>query len=390
MGDMAPAPAARRRGARAGRLFKPTDPKTGAPCGVWWIDYSIRGRRFRESSKTTVRAEAAALLRQRLAEHATGRFAPNAERVTLDQLIEGFRRHYTLKGRRSLDRAEIALKHIRDSFGAEARAVDLTAPRLEAYAVERGHKVAAATVGYELACLRKAVTLAVRSGLIATRPVFPALAADNVRQGFFEPEEVTAVLTELPEVLRPVVRFALLTGWRKSEVLNLTWDRVDFGAGIVRLDPGTTKSGAGRLYPFAAHPELAALLERQRDYTGQVRKRTGSIVRLVFHREGRPIKSMDAAWRAACKRAGCHGRLFHDLRRTSARALVRAGVSEVVAMKLTGHKTRSVFDRYCITSGRDLVEAVTKLVAAEADRSPPSAPKHVLPLKAVAAGSGEA
>jgi len=92
--------------------------------------------------------------------------------------------------------------------------------------------------------------------------------------------------------------------------------------------------------------------------------------------QGRPIKRIDKAWRSACRRAGVPGKLFHDLRRTSARALVRAGVSEAVAMQLTGHKTRSIFDRYNITSGRDLVEAVTKLAAAPAP-APAATPRVV-------------
>src|SRR5690242_573547 len=98
-----------RRGASVGRLWKPADPRTGEPCAIWWLDYSIRGKRYRESSKTSGRAEAAKLLRQRLGEHASGRYAANAERLTLEQLVEGFRTHYRLKGRRSLARAERAL-----------------------------------------------------------------------------------------------------------------------------------------------------------------------------------------------------------------------------------------------------------------------------------------
>jgi integrase len=111
------------------------------------------------------------------------------------------------------------------------------------------------------------------------------------------------VLAELPEPLRPAMEFAYWTGWRIAEVLALTWAQVDFSVGVVRLEPDTTKSGAGRTFPFSALPELAALLARQREQTSALERRLGVIVPSVFHREGKPIRSYLDAWRAACQRA---------------------------------------------------------------------------------------
>jgi integrase len=70
----------------------------------------------------------------------------------------------------------------------------------------------------------------------------------------------------------------------------------------------------------------------------------------VFHRKGQPVKTMTKSWRTACKNAGVPGRLLHDLRRTAVRNLERATVSRSVAMKMTGHKTESVYRRYAIVS----------------------------------------
>lgn len=164
--------------------------------------------------------------------------------------------------------------------------------------------------------------------------------------------------------------FAYHTGWRRTEILTLEWRQVDFSAGTVRLDPGTMKNDDGRVFPFAVLPELKTMLEDQRAHTDRVQSERGKIVRHVFHRNGNPSRHSGAT--AACKATGHPGRLLRDFRRTAARNLVRAGVSEKVAMTLTGHNTRSVSDRYDIVNERDLRLAVRRLagppVSVQAER----------------------
>ena len=157
--------------------------------------------------------------------------------------------------------------------------------------------------------------------------------------------------------------------------MRLTWAQVDFSAGIVRLEPNTTKSDQGRTFPFAALPELAALLQRQREHTSDVERRLGVIVLTVFHRDGKPIKSYHGAWRAACQRAAVVkrgdfetvvrprllARTPHEFRRTAARHLIRAGVAQHVVMKPCSWKTDAMFRRYAIVDERDLRDAVEML-----------------------------
>src|SRR4030065_1132282 len=78
-------------------------------------------------------------------------------------------------------------------------------------------------------------------------PYIPMLRESDVRKVFFEQAEYLAVKEALPEDLRPIVAFAYHSGWRKSEILGLTWDKVDLEQDIVRLDPGETKNEKGRI-----------------------------------------------------------------------------------------------------------------------------------------------
>lgn len=355
--------------------------------GVWWIQYGHRGTTYRESSKSTKKGAATALLKKRLGEIGSGKFVgPDAERVTLDDLAEGLEQHYKLKGLRTWDRAALSVSHLRAYFGGDARAIDITTKSMAAYALHRREEegAAPATVKRELMALSKMFSLALveNGGPLSTKPGVPEMRVNNVRTGFLDGAELDAVIAELPEPLRPVIQFARYTGWRRGEVLALTWARVDFDAGVVRLD--TSKNDEPRSFPFTMLPPLAELLEQLRDRTRAIEKRTGRIVPWVFHRDGRPIKSMRRAWKGACKRAGVPGHIVHDLRRTAVRNLVRAGVPERVAMELVGHKTRSIFDRYNIVNDADQREAVEKLARHLAGRADER--RTILPLRASGEG----
>jgi len=190
------------------------------------------------------------------------------------------------------------------------------------------------------------------------KPAIRLLHEDNVRTGFFERDQFEDVRDALPEGLRGIVTLAYYTGWRvESEVQTLTWAQVDRDAQVIRLEAGTTKNDEPRSLPYgmlveviegawAKHKELAS---------------EGKLSPYVFNRRGEEIKSLRGAWKAACKEAGCPMMLPHDFRRTAVRNLVRAGVPDTVAMSITGHKTRSVFDRYNIVDERDKANALGML-----------------------------
>src|SRR5262245_29068106 len=206
------------------------------------------------------------------------------------------------------------------------------------------------------------------------------LREDNTRTGFFERGEFDAIVEYLPKDLKPVFTTAYLTGWRvRSEILTRQWSHVDFRAGWLRLEPGEAKNREGRSFPLGPHPELRAILERQRERTREVERGEGEIIPWVFHRNGKPIKSFRRAWLTACDKAGLVGRIPHDFRRSAVRNLERAGVFRSTAMKLVGHKTESVHRRYAIVSEQDLSDGVAKLAALH--RTEQGADRKVIPIR---------
>lgn len=349
---------------------------------IWWIQYSHRGRLHRESSRSARQSDAGKLLRRRQGEMGAGRLVgPDVERTTFEDMKAMLLTDYEVNGRKSLRQARSSVKHLQAFFG-ESRALDITSDRMAAYIKARQEATPPAkpaTIRNELAALKRMFTLGVQAGKVAFRPHIPSIELRNTRAGFLDEADFRNVLNHLPDDLKPVAEFAYLTGWRKGEILPIEWRQVDFEAGTVRLEPGTTKNDEGRTFPFAAFPEMADLLRLQRERTSALERETGQIIPRVFHRNGRPIRDFRGAWDAACEAAGVPGRLFHDLRRTAVRNLERAGVPRSVAMKLTGHKTESVYRRYAIVSETDLSEGVRKLASLHA--VPHRGPRTVVPIQ---------
>src|SRR2546422_241261 len=225
---------------------------------------------------------------------------PAAKRTTIDRLFQLVRDDYKVQGRRSLRRLESALTHLVAAFGG-MRALNVDTARVRHYERERLDAGASrSTVNKELAVLRRAFILG--EDLVPKRPRISTPDPHNRRTGFLDAEDFSALLAALPAAVQPPVQFAYLTGWRMwSEVLSLTWDRVDLVAQTVRLD--TSKSGEPRLFPFKMLPALVTLLKTQRERTTALERRTGTICRWVFHRNGRPIRDFMTAWRSGCDRA---------------------------------------------------------------------------------------
>lgn len=205
------------------------------------------------------------------------------------------------------------------------------------------------------------------------------LQENNTRTGFFEPEQFQAVLQKLPDHLKPVFQVAYITGWRApSEILTRKWQHVDLKAGWLRLDPGETKNTEGRMFPLT--PELREVLTAQLEKTRKLEKATDQVIPWVFHRGGKPIKDYYTAWDAACDLAKLPNRVAHDLRRTAVRNLERAGVPRSAAMKMTGHKTESVYRRYAIVDEAMLRESAEKLSAFHQAEKPGR--RKVVPMSA--------
>jgi integrase len=341
-----------------GSLFRPSYTAadgTRKRSAVWWLKFKAQGRVIRESSGTDDRRQAARTLKVKEGAAEEGRpIIPRTDKITIGDLFDTLVEEYTSNGRRSLDRLQVSLTHLRPAFEQE-RAVRLTSAEVITYTTARQQAGAAnASVNRELAALKRAYRLALKGDRLPRVPYIPMLAEHNTRTGFFSRAEFLAIRSRLAPELRGLITVAYLTGWRiPSELQPLRWSQIDFKAGTLRLEPGTTKNTEARLIVMTA--ELREALEGQR--AGR------RIVPWVFHRRGKPIKDFRTAWRLACEKAGVPGRIPHDFRRTAVRNLERASVPRSVAMKMVGHKTEAVYRRYAIVDEGSLRDAAAKLDA---------------------------
>jgi len=351
---------------------------------TYWIKYYRNGKPYRESTKSHKKPDAKRLLKKREGEISEGKL-PGIyfDRVTFDELAEDFLSDYRINQKKSLVRAERSVGHLKEYFEG-FKVTEITSPRIQAYIENRmewtckrclkkveaqdecphcgNDKVesgaANATINRELSALKRMLNLGEQSTppKVDRVPHIPMLKENNTRKGFFEHGDFLALRLALPLYLKGFVTFAYKTGWRVSEISSLTWNQVDRNQGIVRLEVGETKNDEGRTVYL--DEELREVFQRQWALRGNGEK----LLPYVFpNKDGNDkVRDFRFAWEKACQEAGIGKKLFHDFRRTAVRNMVRAGIPEQVAMKVSGHKTRSVFDRYNIVNDTDLQMAAQR------------------------------
>jgi integrase len=280
---------------------------------------------------------------------------PDGTPLTFDLMAQAYLEDYVLQRYRTLSTARPRVEHLREFFGGWP-VETITADAVRRYQLHRRKQRAeAATTNRETSALSRMFQLAIRRGLLDRMPLFPNRLEENPpRIGFFEHQDYLKVRAHAPVSYQDVLDFAYYSGWRRNEILYLTWDDVDLAGGVIRLTPQRSKTKTGRVLPISE--PLRGVLKRR------LRRRKKLDLR-VFRRDGVPVREWRTALRDACRKAKVPHRLLHDCRRTAARNLIRAGVPERIAMLLTGHKTRAVFDRYNIVNERELLTAGERLAA---------------------------
>jgi integrase len=294
---------------------------------------------------------------------ASTRVIINLPRLSFAVLKEIYFTNFDRRQKKDKERAELAIKHLSEVFKGY-RVMHITKKLIEQYAEGRlEEEVSRATVNRELSVLRAMLRLGVRHKLVSVErmPTIEMYAPSDPRQGFIEREQYKKLLDALPEWLKPVLTFAFQTAWRKEEILGLKWDHIDMKERLIILSSRMSKNGKAR--PIYADDVVYKVLQAQKQIEDGVesfpfvfhrmRSTGGSRTERKENRHPERIGNFKKVWADACKKAGLEGLLFHDLRRSGIREMVRGGYSERVAMEISGHKTRIVFDRYNIVSLED-------------------------------------
>jgi integrase len=264
--------------------------------------------------------------------------------------------------RRTLDQAETYVERIKQAFGGR-RAASITASEVTELVVKmQGEGFAAATINRHLSALIRMYNLGAEAGKVIRKPVVKKRREANVRKGFMGDVEHLAILAQVPFWCQVVCETAFTYGWRRGEIQGLQRNQLDFSARTIRLDPGETKNEEGRAVALTESLyEKYLALEME---TRALEAKTGIKISAVFHRRnGKPIKDFRSLWNEACKRAGVPGRIFHDYRRTAVRNMERARVPRSTAMKISGHKTESIYKRYAIVD-QDMMDDATDHIEA--------------------------
>jgi len=320
---------------------------------VWYLDYSLGGRRVRRRVGTSKKMAELALkeveLRIVKAQH-LGIVEP--EKLLFEKLCEKYMDFAKAnKAVKSYERDRFSVTRLSKTFAGQL-IVEIKAEDLERYKTMRREEVAPATVNRELSLIKHMFNKALQWGYLPENQLRSVmkLREPSGRTRYLDEAEIDLLLRCCAEHIKPIVLMALNTGMRKGEILRLTWAHVDMVNGLITV--WASKNNESRQVPInSTLYDILLTLKSNSRADCPVFLGTG----------GGPVRNLDHAFEGARKRAGLKDFRFHDLRHTFASHLAMKGVDIRTLAQLLGHKTITMTMRYSHLSNRVLREAVNKI-----------------------------
>jgi len=349
---------------------------------TWYAQFydPITGKQVQRTTGTTIKQEAIGKLREFMSARDKGLPVVNPK-LTYADLRRVLLGSYLDRGNKSLrvnadgDESIVGLPQL-DAFCGYVPAKDgqpgnpgpqvarLTEDFVEAFKEKRRTDDAGpAMINRSLQCLRRMLRLAHKQNRITRVPYITLLKEPPARKGFVERAKFAELLGALPSYLRPLVTFLYWCGVRLGEAQQIQWGQVklDGPQPCILLHEEQTKSGEARVVPLPA-VLVNMLLPLRDDPSATVFDSTN--LRTEWARACAAVGLGTLVERKSANGYPWHhysGLKVHDLRRSAVRNLRLAGIPEGVAMKISGHKTRDVFDRYNIVDATDVVEAMRQV-----------------------------
>ena len=333
------------------------DPKTArlVRASIYWVEFTLAGKRVRESAKTTRKTIATEYEKRRRLEleqaYAGLPVEDPASRIrSVKEILASYRTAYELNHRaHSIASMRSALKNVEKYLG-DALLPDLTEDRVRQYiAIRKKDKVSGRCINVELGELSRAIgkpwrTLWPHIRMMEERhDVGRALTADEKQR------LLKAADASLSPTLKTLVRAALLTGARGGELTSLRWGQVDFDQKTITIGKAKTAAGTGRVIPMndellvvmASHAKwfTEAFGEARADYC------VFPFGSPVPSDPTRPTVEIKTAWNTIRKAAKVQCR-WHDLRHTACSDMNEAGVPEAMQLAIFGWSSRKMIERY--------------------------------------------
>lgn len=292
--------------------------------GTYWLDVQINGKRVRESLKTSDKKQALELHDIKRGEIWRVGVVKKMPKKTMGQAFD--RWLVERADKKSIEADQLRIDILRPKLGSKLL-TEITRAVIDDHLPEG---VKPATRNRYRALIRAILRACEREWeWLDKAPIIKPETERNKRETYITREQAEHLLAELPEHYRDAVRFALMTGLRRANVLNLRWSAVNLAAGTITVAAEESKSGKRIIVPINATTK--ALLESQETREGYV----------FACRHITP-----ATWQRACKRAGIEGFRFHDLRHTWASWHAMAGTSIQTLQELGGWSSYSMVQRY--------------------------------------------